>query len=380
MKKVGRVIAFLVAVLAVGGAAFVLVSFVGGALSGGPVSLGVCSLTTPDVFIEYYLDSRADELSQPAGLDDSPVTFIVEQGETAEDIAQRLEEQGLVRDGELFRRYVQYYGLDAEIEAGEFTLRQTMTIPEIAETLQEGEPPQQTVMIPEGLRLEQIAEAAAEQTTISKDAFLILSTTGWRDLDLEYGFLTHLPEDATLEGFLFPDTYRLPEEATATDLLRRMLGAFDARVTDEIRASAANQGFDVYELVTLASIVEREAVLEDERPLIAGVYYNRLQESWRLDADPTVQYALGSSGEWWPQLSTADLDTQSPYNTYRNFGLPPGPICNPGLAAIRSTAYPADTEYFFFLADCTEEDGSHLFSVTQDEHLEKYEMCGGVAP
>jgi UPF0755 protein len=144
--------------------------------------------------------------------------------------------------------------------------------------------------------------------------------------------------------------------------------------------AASQRGLDLYQLVTLASIVEREAVVSEERPVIAGVYLNRLEAGWTLDADPTVQYGMGEEGNWWPDLWTNDLAFPSPYNTYQNQGLPPGPICSPGLASIRAAAQPADTDYFFFLVDCTKDDGSHLFSETEAEHYANYERCGGQAP
>lgn len=382
MKNVGRIIAFSGALIAF----VVAVGSVGWFLSrstpgGGGVSLSLCGLSSPDdLLIRFYLDARAAELDQMAGSDDTPVTFVVEPGETAVEIADRLKQAGLVSDAELFRRYVQYHGLDAGIEAGDFVLRQTMTIPEIAQALQKGQRPEQVVTIQEGLRLEQVAALVAEQTGIPEDEFLALATDGWRNAGLPFDLLADLPPSATLEGFLFPDTYRLPEDATALDLLGRMLETFDRRVAPEMRAAAANRGLDVYELVTLASIVEREAVIDEERPLIAGVYHNRLESGWFLGACPSVQYALGTPDDWWPRFTLEATEVDSPYNTYRNLGLPPGPICSAGLASLEAAAYPADTDYFFFLADCTKDDGSHLFAVTEEEHLGNYSVCGGQAP
>lgn len=379
IKNIGRVVAFSVALVAIAGAVVSVGWFLNGSASGGGgISLSLCSLSSPgDLLIGAYLDAKAADLEQPAGRDDAPVTFVVESGETAAEIAVRLKQEGLISDAELFRRYMQYHGLDADIEAGEFTLRQTMTIPKIAQALQRGQRPEQVVTIQEGLRLEQVATVMAAQTSIPQDEFLALVTAGWRELGFTFDFLVNLPPTATLEGFLFPETYRLPEDSTAGDLLDRMLETFDARVTPEMQAAAANRGLSVYELVTLASIVEREAVLDEERPLIAGVYHNRLENGWFLSACPTVQYGFGDVDDWWPSLALDDLELDSPYNTYRNLGLPPGPICSPGLASIQASAYPADTDYYFFLVDCTKDDGSHLFAVTEEEHLSNYEMCGG---
>lgn len=347
----------------------------------GGFSTSLCELASlGDAAFRIYLEVRAGELNEPAGSDETPVPFVVRQGETAGTIAERLEREGLISDAELFRRYVQYHGLDAGIEAGEYVLRRTMTIREVAVVLQEGRPSEPVVVIREGLRLEQVAAAVGEQTSIAEETFLELATRGWRDEGYAYGFLDALPPTATLEGFLFPDTYRLPQNPTASDLLRRMLSNFDEKVTPGIRAVAEAQGLSLYELMTLAAIVEREAVLDEERALIAGVFWNRLQAGWRLDADPTVQYGMVSSPPWWPVLSRADLTYDSPYNTYQNTGLPPGPICSPGLAAIRAAAQPLETDYFFFLVECENDDGSHVFSVTQAEHYENYRRCGGQLP
>lgn len=381
MKNAGRVLAFLVALIAIVGAVCSVVWFLGRSGSGGgTISISLCGSSPERMLLEAYLRANADQLEQPAGSDDTPVTFTVEPGETVAQIAERLKQAGLVSDAELFRRYVQYHGLDAGIEAGEFTLRQTMTLPEIAKALQRAVRPEQAITIQEGLRLEQVAVAIEQQTGIPRAEFLALATTGWRDAGFSYSFLSDLPANATLEGFLFPETYRLPENPTALDVLGRMLETFDARVTPQMRVAAASHGLNVYQLVTLASIVEREAMLDAERPIIAGVYHNRLNDGWYLAACPTVQYALGTPADWWPAFTLEQTEVDSPYNTYRNLGLPPGPICSPGLASIQATANPAQTDYYFFLADCTKNDGSHLFARTAEEHNANYALCGGEVP
>jgi UPF0755 protein len=386
LKLVGRILVFLVT-LGIVIAAVVAVSRTAGltrGTAGGQFSL--CSLGAPEeLYLESYIQLHAEELEQPAGSDGTPVTFVIEQGETAVQVAERLAQAGLVSDAELFRRYLQYEGLDAGLEAGTFTLRQTMTIPEIGQILQSGQREEQVITIREGLRLEEIASEVAAQTGIPEPEFLALVTGGWRATALgEYDFLASLPATATLEGFLFPETYRLPEEATAADVVARMLATFDERVTTEIRMAAANRGLTLYEMVALASIVEREAVIDAERPVIAGVYTNRLEYGWLLNADPTVQYALGyqaDAGQWWKRpLYLEDLEVDSPYNTYHHTGLPPTPICSPGLASIQAAAEPAETAYFFFLADCHANDGSHLFAVNEEEHYANYVSCGGEAP
>ncbi len=331
-----------------------------------------------------YLNTHKSDLDRPPGEDNTPVRFVVNAGETGQQVADRLYELGLIRDRRLFRSYVSEEGLT--IEAGEYTLRQTMTLREVAATLQHGQASELLLTIPEGLRLEEVADLAARggiAPGIDRDEFIALATTG----SFDFGFLADRPANATLEGYLFPDTYRLPQDATAADLIQRMLANFDAKVSAEMRAQAvaplapagsAGEGRTLYEVIVLASIVEREAVLAEEQPTIASVYLNRLAAGIKLDADPTIQYALGAPGDWWPQI-TADHYTSvdSPWNTYLYAGLPPSPIANPGLGAIQAVLNPADTPYFFFMRDCERDDGSHLFAATQEEHLNNYARCTG---
>jgi UPF0755 protein len=182
-----------------------------------------------------------------------------------------------------------------------------------------------------------------------------------------------------VEGFLFPDTYEFRADATPEEIVQALLENFERRVPPETRARAEQLGRPFYQVLIVASIVEREAAVPEERPVIASVFYNRLRENMPLQADPTVQYALGSPGNWWPSLDTVpDLAAVvSPYNTYRNAGLPPGPICNPGLAAIQAALSPAQTDYLYFV---TRGDGSgaHVFARTYEEHVRNIrEQHGG---
>jgi UPF0755 protein len=341
-----------------------------------------CSLES--LYLGFYIDGKSEELAQPAGTDETPIIFTVEQGESVAHIAGDLKAQGLIDDTELFRRYVQYKELDAGIQAGTYTLDKTMTIPEIARTLQKAGGQEQQVTIPEGKRLEEVAVLVAEQTSIPADAFLHMAQTGWQGTDLpqNYSVLAEVPITGTLEGLLFPDTYRLALNATAYDLIDRMLENFERQVTPEIRQQFADHGLSFYEGMALAAIVEREAVVDAERPVIAGVFHNRLRDGWPLASCPTVQYALGyrpDEESWWKrQLYFVDLEVSSPYNTYRNQGLPPAPIASPGLSSIQAAANPAETEFYFFMVDCTKGDGSHFFARTEAEHLQNFEACGGV--
>jgi UPF0755 protein len=348
------------------------------------MALLVLSCSLESLYLEAYIESHRDALDTPVGSDGTPVTFTIEPGQSVVEIAGNLKARRLISDTELFRRYVQFRKLDAGIQAGTYTLRQTMTIPEIARALQTAQAPDQVVTIPEGKRIEEVAEFVAQQTDIAASDFLAMAQTGWRETDLsqKYSFLTEIPLAHTLEGFLFPDTYRLALNATAYDLVDRMLENFARQVTPELRESFGTYGLSLYEGIALASIVEREAVIDAERPVIAGVFHNRLRDGWFLSSCPTVQYALGYRPEeesWWKRFITFnDLEVASPYNTYRNVGLPPAPIANPGLEAIRAAGQPAETEFFFFMVECTRDDGSHVFSVTEDEHMANFNRCGGV--
>ncbi len=354
--------------------------------------MGICllaavvmmSCSPESLFLGAYIDGNADALAAPAGSDDTSVTFTIEMGQSVETIANQLEGQGLISDAELFRRYVQYKGLDSGIQAGSYTLRQTMTIPEIALALQQANSEEQQVTLPEGKRMEELAILIATQTTIKPDAVLEAAKTGWQQTAMvtAYPFMAQIPMTGTLEGFLFPDTYRLPVDATAYDLIERMMANYAQQVTADIQQGFAAQGMTLYEGMTLASIVEREAVRPEERAIIAGVYKNRLRDGWPLSACPTVQYALGyraDEGSWWKsQLFFGDLEVDSPYNTYRVLGLPPAPIASPGLSSIQAAAFPAETSYYFFMVDCTKNDGSHFFAENEAEHLQNFELCGGV--
>lgn len=333
------------------------------------------------LYLQYYLSNHAQALQQPAGVGETAVDFTVAPGETADAIAANLVDAQLLNDQELFLNYIRFYGLDAEIEAGEFLLSPQATIPELAQALTDAAAQALTLRFIEGWRVGQMADYLAQNQVASIDTDDFLAIVERRlPFDLSrYDFLTSHPPDATLEGFLFPDTYHVPPEADAAFVVDMMLRNFGNRVTPAMRQAYGTRGLSLREAVTLASIIEREAVVPAERPLMAGVFFNRMAQGIKLQADPTIQYALGyqsETGQWWKSpLSQADLELDHPYNTYVYAGLPPGPIANPGLASLQAVAEPAQTEFIFFVVDCTAGDGSHLFSVTYEEHLSNVQRC-----
>jgi UPF0755 protein len=309
--------------------------------------------------------------------DHQEVTFVVDAGESVHSVARNLKQIGLIEDPEIFRRVSQVMRADKDIQVGVYTLRPSMTVQEIILELRHGRVPTVIVTIPEGWRMEQIAELLEQSGVTSAAEFLRVANQPRTD----YQFLTDRPDGTPmhLEGFLFPDTYQMPLNSPAENVVEVLLQNWDRRVSSELRAQAAEHGLTLYEIITLASIVEREAVLAEERTLIAGVFWNRLRIGMRLQADPTVSYAKGyniEQGRWWTGMLMEEAETvNSPYNTYLHAGLPPGPICSPGLAAIRATIEPAETEYMFFRSKG--EDGSHVFAVTYEEHLRNHELYGG---
>ncbi len=269
-------------------------------------------------------------------------------------------------------------GLADRLKAGSYLLAPSMTVVEIASVLQDAAAAGISVTLPEGWRLEQMAEAFASAGVLTDDRYLTQAQSGdLTDLDLSrFSFLLQKPAGASLEGYLFPDTYRLPVTgASGVEILAQQLEVFGAKALP-LYVAALSEGrtrLTLHEVLTLASIVEREAVVPAERATIAGVYLNRLASGMKLDADPTVQYALGyqaDSGQWWktPVFLEEYGSVISPYNTYLNTGLPPGPIANPGLASIQAVLAPEQHDYLFFVA-LADGSGAHVFARTYDEHI-----------
>ncbi|HZY41044.1 MAG TPA: endolytic transglycosylase MltG, partial [Anaerolineae bacterium] len=216
------------------------------------------------------------------------------------------------------------------------------------------------------------ADMLAAQVPISATEFLALmqDASQWKS---QFSFLNDLPAGASLEGYVFPDTYGVPrDKVTARDIIAMALRNFDRQVTAQMRADLQAQGRTLYDAIRLASIVEREAAVEAERPTIAGVYFNRLTDGITLDADPTIQYALGNTRDpntWWPQITQDDYQgVDSPFNLYRNLGLTPNPINSPALASIKAAIYPEKHNYYFFRISCVQ-DGTHKFARTLDEQI-----------
>lgn len=338
------------------------------------------------IVLRARLTLRSAELSRPLSADVRTVCFSVPRGADAARIAQQLAAQGFALDPDLFRAYVRYFNIDSRLQAGTFLLQRSLTLPQLAEKLTDASADTIVFRTLEGWRLEEIA-AAIDRTdglNFTGAEFMALVGAGASSragVIGEFAARVGMPIGSSLEGFMFPDTYALPACGTVNELVERMLTNFETRVTPQMRAAAQANGLSLYETITLASIVQREAIFDDERPRIAGVYLNRLLNGRRaapdpnipttLDADPTVQYALGNTRNpetWWTRLTTEDYrSVQSPYNTYLYRGLPPTPICSPGLASIMAVIYPERTDFAYFRA-CPNSGGRHVFSRSLVEH------------
>ncbi len=272
--------------------------------------------------------------------------FVVKKGDSVEELARRLKEEGLIKNALAFRIFLITSKLDAKIEAGSFKLNSNQNAEEVARELQHGRLDKWITLV-EGLRVEEIASKIAREFGINEKKFIKLAK----------------------EGYMFPDTYLIPVDASEEKIVSVLRENFDKKVGSSIKTEAEKNGLTFEKLINLASIVERESVDDDQRPIIAGVLLKRLNEGWRLEADATIQYALGFQKDqktWWKKsLTSEDLGIDSPYNTRKVLGLPPTPICNPGLSAIKAVASPRQSPYYYYLHD---KDGKVHFAQSLEEH------------
>lgn len=304
-----------------------------------------------------YLGWRAATELPLRSPEDPPLALVVAEGASAESIGRQLETLGLIRHATLFHTFVLLRGDVARLRAGEYSLAGPLTLGQIVDKLTRGDVVRREITFPEGRGLEETARLALAHG-LDRAAFLAAAAdpVPIRDLD---------PEAADLEGYLFPDTYELPRGPDASRLLvSRMVQRFREVIEGE-RERIAQRGLSLREVVTLASLVELETARGEERPRIAAVFLNRLVEGMPLQTDPTIVFALRKAGVWDGNIRKKDLEIESPYNTYRHGGLPPGPIASPGREAIRAVLEPAPVKDLYFVS---RNDGTHHFSETLAEH------------
>ena len=287
-------------------------------------------------FVRYQIITPL--INQSAGQ-----TFIIEKGEGLKEIAADLEKAGLIRNKNLFEYYVFYKGWATRLQAGQYTISPSLNIPQVAQKIVKGEAVTQevTLTIPEGFTLKQIDARLAKAGLI------------------EAGELIKRP---LLEGYLFPDTYRFSQEADLDEIIIRMRKNFDSKLNEDLRNEITRQGKTIQEIIIMASLLEKEVLTDQDRQIVSGIFWKRLNNNYPLESCATIAYIL-SIDKW--RYSIEDTKVESPYNTYQNIGLPPGPICNPGLSTIMAAIYPQANDFNFFLS---KPDGQTIFSQTLEEH------------
>lgn len=290
--------------------------------------------------------------------------FIVQSGESVNQIAINLEKAEIISGSDFFKIYVWQKKLANKLQAGNYILSPSMPIPEITNLLVGGKIVSNEIQItiPEGFSNQEIDERFFENDLIEEKEFITFNENNSLNLS-EYEFLQDKPEKINLQGYYFPDTYYYYPDATIEDIAKKMLANFDQKLSPELRAAIKKQNKSIFEILILASIIEKEAGFTEDMAKISSVFHNRLEINYPLESDATINYITGSGRS---QSTYEDLKVDSPYNTYKYAGLPPSPICNPGLDAIKAAIYPIETDYFFFL---TASDRKTIFSKTYAEHL-----------
>ncbi|WP_091186347.1 endolytic transglycosylase MltG [Paenibacillus catalpae] len=312
-----------------------------------------------------------------------PVRIEIAKGASAIKVSDTLEEHGIIKNSFLFKYYLKAKNEGAHFQAGVYDLSPGMDNDAIIAKLNSGDTVAEEMIrftIPEGYTLLQIADKLAEEKLIDKGKFMALadSAPGWEDAEAVKSIPVDDKLHHRLEGYLFPETYELTKGSTEEDILKRMMAELDTKLAslpDDWKDVLAERKLNLHQLITIASLVEREVVADEERPIVAGVIYNRLEEGMPLQIDATVQYLLDKPKE---RLFEKDLQIESPYNTYKINSLPPGPIASPSLASIKAALYPEKNDYFYYV---TKKDGTqtHLFAKTYKEHLKNIETSNETA-
>jgi UPF0755 protein len=307
------------------------------------------------------------------------VPFVINPGDSVSTIADKLKEAGVLEQGSLidsaavFKTRLKLRGDEGKIKAGRFVLTTGMDVDALIDTLvnSSGEAGIKFQVI-EGWRLEEIAAKLSADGVVSQTRFLELTTKPENVSLFASEFLTQSgkPGDSGLEGYLFPDTYNIEwnEGDNSEAVINVMLKTMEEKFSLQMRQDAAAKGRSTHDVLTIASIVQREGVVKAEFPQIAAVYWNRIANDMRLDADPTVQYAAGKEPNWWRVIDFTPRDLDHPYNTYIIYGMPPGPICSPSEDAIRAAVYPAEESPYLYFVAKKGGSGEHVFATTLEEH------------
>ncbi|MCC6163207.1 MAG: endolytic transglycosylase MltG [Acidobacteria bacterium] len=305
--------------------------------------------------VAYVVVRRAAE---PHGAFAGEQFVEIPSGESTRGIGRRLIAAGVIRDDLTFRLALRWYGAGRSLKAGEYRFTEPVTPAAVIDRLARGDVYLVPLTFPEGLTVEEMAQLFGQSGLGSAEAFVAAARNPAPIAAID-------PEADTLEGYLFPDTYSLPRQVDAAAVVDRMVRRFTSVFDQDMRARAKATGLTVRQIMSIAALVEKETARGDERGLVAAVYRNRFRIGMPMQADPTVIYALKRAGRWNGNIRKADLQFDSPYNTYRYPGLPPGPIASPGRASIEATIAPADVDYLYFVS---RNDGSHEFASSLAAH------------
>jgi len=289
--------------------------------------------------------------------------FIIESGQGLSNIADDLKEEGLIKSKFFFKVYAKVNGQQASFRSGSFDLNTDMNIKEITEELTKKNylKPEEKLTFIEGWTLKDYSDLLSKSNLSGTEDFLKLVE---RDYSRDFSFLKDKPKNKNLEGYLFPDTYRFFTDVSGEEVVLKMLSNFDNKLTPKMREDISSQGKTIFEIITMASVIEKEVRSEKDMKIVSGIFWDRIKNSQALESCATLAYILGVNK---PQYSYEDTRIESPYNTYINRGLPAGPIANPGIKAIEAAIYPEYTGYNYFLT--ASETGETIFSRTYEEHL-----------
>ncbi len=300
--------------------------------------------------------------------------FVIEKGESLDSISKKLKKENLIKYPLFFKIYAKNSKKDASLQAGSYLIKGDVSMVDLINLFASGKAIKQEkeIKIIEGWDIQEINDYLKKEKIQKNDDFLNLAQKNinfWQN-KFDYPFLRLLPKQANLEGFLFPDTYRIYNNADVDDIIAKMLANFNSKLSPEILTDIKKQNKSLYEIITMASIIQKEVRSTEDMKIVSGIFWNRIKNKQALQSCATLAYILGEDKA---QYSLEDTKIKSPYNTYQNRGLPPGPICNPGLEAIKAAVYPEETDYNYFLSSF--KDGKTIFSKTYAEHLrnkEKY--------
>ncbi|MCX6761219.1 MAG: endolytic transglycosylase MltG [Candidatus Nealsonbacteria bacterium] len=319
------------------------------------IALLVCFLIIGFLLWDIYLPKNS--------LSKKQVLFSIEKGQGSREIALNLQEQGLVKWSSDFRLYVATKGISSQLQAGSYSLSYSMNVPQMVNKFVLGEVIKIKLVAPEGYRIKDIEENLLANGNKTYD----ISELKAKDFKGEFGFLKSVPDSASLEGFLFPDTYEFSYEASKEDIAKKMLDNFDQKLTAVLRQETEKQKKTIFDIITMASLIEKEVKTKEDKEIVSGILWKRLKSKMPLQVDATILYLTAKENS---NVSIDETKIDSPYNTYKYLGLPQGPICNPGIESIQAAIYPKSSVYWYYLST---PEGKTIFSRTLEEHnIAKY--------